>query len=417
MTIASTVDYAAVHQWLRTAAHLVLATDPDHSGTDLEALIERLAAATVVGIGESTRFSRQTYGVRDRIFRTLVTKHGFRALAIQDSVPSGERLDAYVRTGLGDSRSVLAEAWRPWRTAETVATLEWIRVYNQVHPDDPVRVLGIKPVSAQLDDYDVALDYVRRTAPERFTELEAHLSLIRTAHRVDEHVQRHQGIHPGRPFAEHARDALTLLESLPRPTSLDAATAHDDALVRIRRIVDFHKNSVAGLGGFGRDERRAAQTIIDRHNATGARIVYWDGISHTAGLALDIGGETTERFIGEGSHLRTHFGSHYLSVAIGFHHGDLGVAAAPDPAPDLIDATLAAVDLPAFYVDLNGDTPAEVDRWRRAPVQARVISGVYDPARDSEARIRLSSLAGAFDVLIHVHETSPVRWLPEFDAT
>jgi erythromycin esterase len=42
---------------------------------------------------------------------------------------------------------------------------------------------------------------------------------------------------------------------------------------------------------------------------------------------------------------------------------------------------------------------------------------VYDPARDSEARIRLSSLAGAFDVLIHVHEASPVGWLPEFDAT
>ena len=45
------------------------------------------------------------------------------------------------------------------------------------------------------------------------------------------------------------------------------------------------------------------------------------------------------------------------------------------------DATLAAVDLPAFYVDLRGDAPAEVDRWRRAPVRARVISGVYDPAQ------------------------------------
>ncbi|WP_280271193.1 erythromycin esterase family protein [Nocardia wallacei] len=412
--MTTTITDTAPHEWLRAAARPVLGTDSTDTGADLDALADSLATATVVGIGESTRFSRQTYGVRDRLFRRLVTEHGFRALAIQDSVPSGERIDAYVATGAGDARSVLAQAWRPWRTAETVATLEWIREFNRTHPDDRVRVFGVEPVTAQPADYDVALEHVRRIAPERVAELEAHLSVIRTAHRIDEHVQRHQGIHPGRPFAEHARDALALLESL--SPGGEAGAEHAEAIERVRRIVTFHENSVAGLGGFGRDERPSAQTIIDRHDATGARIVYWDGLAHTAGLAIEVGGADTDTFIGAGAHLRRHFGSRYASVAVGFHHGDLGVATAPVPAPDLIDATLAAVDLPAFYVDLRGEVPAAAEQWRQGPAQARVISGVYDPAKDADARLRLSSLHGAFDVLIHIRETAPVRWLPEFDS-
>lgn len=70
----------------------------------------------------------------------------------------------------------------------------------------------------------------------------SHLAPIRTAHHTAEHVQRARGIHPGRPFADHARDALALIRSLP-----DAD--HDDGiLTRMRLIVDFHERSIAGQG-------------------------------------------------------------------------------------------------------------------------------------------------------------------------
>lgn len=424
MTTTSTptdpVDDAAVRAWLRTAARPLTGTDAEHTDTDLEPLIGRLNGATVIGLGESTRFSRQTYGVRERIFRVLVEEHGFRALAIQDGARSGERLDAYVRSGTGDPHSALAGAWRPWRTAETVATLEWIRAYNERHPGDQVRVFGVEPPTAEPADYDMVLDYVRDIAPDRLTELRGHLAPIRTAHRIDEHVQRHQGIHPGRPFVEHARDALVLVESLSDPrveaavSGEDLAHRHATALDRTRLIVAFHENSVAGQGGFARDEEPAADTVISWHDRTGARIVYWDGLAHTSALPVRVGGSDPAAFRGVGSHLRAHFGPRYLSVAIGFHHGDLGTAVAPDPAPDLLDAALAVVDLPAFYLDLRVEAPVAVRRWRDAPVSIRVISGVYDPAQDDRARLRLDSLAGAFDALVHIRQTTPVRWLPEF---
>ncbi|WP_245551232.1 erythromycin esterase family protein [Nocardia paucivorans] len=423
MTISSTAavtgDGAAVRAWLRTAAHPLTGTDAEHTDTDLEPLIERLSGATVVGLGESTRFSRQTYGVRERIFRTLVEEHGFRALAIQDGARSGERLDAYVRHGTGDPCTALAGAWRPWRTAEAVATLEWVRAHNERYPDDRVSVFGVEPPTVEPADYDVVLDHVRDIAPERLAELREHLDPIRTAHRIDEHVQRHRGIHPGRPFVEHARQALALVESLSERWVAAASAEEADrrratVLDRARRIVAFHENSVAGQGGFARDEKPSADTVISWHERTGERIVYWDGIAHTSALPVRMGGSDPAVFRGVGSHLRAYFGSRYLSVAIGFHHGDLGVVVAPDPAPDLLEAALATVDLPAFYLNLHGEAPAAVRRWRDGPVPLRVISGVYDPGEDDRARLAPDSLTGAFDALIHIRQATPVRWLPEF---
>ncbi|MFG2226280.1 erythromycin esterase family protein [Streptomyces sp. NPDC048644] len=186
------------------------------SGAALDELAGRLAdGATIVGIGESTRAARETFGVRDQLFRRLVGRHGFRALAVQDSADVAARLDGYVRGGGGSAASALDGAWRPWRTAEMAEALTWMREFNQDHPDDPIRIFGVKPAQAQPDDYDAVLDHVRASAPERLAQAASYLGLIRTAHHTDEHVQRARGTHPGRPFADHARDALALVRSLP----------------------------------------------------------------------------------------------------------------------------------------------------------------------------------------------------------
>ncbi|MGY1947531.1 erythromycin esterase family protein [Nocardia asiatica] len=401
--LSTTTD---VRAWLRDNAVAIDSSDPDAAGSDLDALITRLGAATVVGLGESTRFSRQTYGVRERIFRGLVERHGFRALAIQDNARSGERWDRFVTAGESDPETVLAGSWRPWRTEESVATLHWIRAYNLAHPQDPVRIFGVEPPRAEPSDYDAVLDYVRHTAPDRSAVIEAHLAPIRTAHHIDEHVQRHQGIHPGRPFAEHAEDALALLTQLPDTKERATALAH------ARLILDFHRRSVASQG-FARDERPSAETVLEWQRRTGAKIAYWDGLAHTTSLPIGFG---TAEFRGAGSHLRAELGDGYLSAGIGFHHGDLGAAVAPDPRPDLVDAALGEVDLPAYYLDLHAAAPEPVRDWLTGPAKLRTISGVYDPAADAEAHIRVSSLADAFDVLIHVRSTTPVHWLSQVSA-
>lgn len=370
----------------------------------LDELAARIAAeATVIGIGESTRFSRETFGVRNQLFCRLVQQYGFRALAIQDSAGAAADLDRYVHSAEGSAESALDGAWRPWRTVEMAATLKWIRAFNQDHPNDPIRIFGVKPVQARPEDYDTVLDHIRKVAPQRWAELASHLEPIRTAHHTEEHVQRARGTHPGRPFVDHARDALTLLRSLP---GVDQA---DGILARMRLIVDFHEHSVAGRGNYSGDTAVWAEAISDYQRRTGLRVVYWDGIGHTAavpvtsGLAPEQGPQPTI-----GSLLRERYGTRYVSVAIGFHHGDLGIATVPEPAEDLVDAMLGTVDLPAHWLDLRRD--AVRCRWD-GPAKARVISGIYTPSRDAAEHITVASLADAFDAVIHIRQVSPVRWL------
>ncbi|WP_051366933.1 erythromycin esterase family protein [Hamadaea tsunoensis] len=380
------------------------AVDLGPAGPLPDATIDRLAAtiaadALIVGMGESTRFAHETFAVRDRLFRRLVHHHGVRGLAIQDSAAIGDRLDSYVTGGDGSAAAALGEAWRPWRTAEMAEALDWIRAFNQAHPDDPVRVFGVRPPQARAADYDVVLDAIRTRAPEHLSEVAAHLDPIRTAHDVDEHVQTARGLHPGRPFAEHARDALAVVASL----GVDPAVER-----RMRLIVDFHTGSVAGRGSYAGDAETWAGRISDLQLRTGSRLAYWDGIAHTAatpvalGLAPERGAQPTV-----GSVLRGRHHGRYVSVAIGFHHGRLGAMTVPPPAADLVDATISRPGEPAFAQDLRHSDP----RHATGPAKVRVISGVYDPARDDAEHMAVATLAGAFDVLIHIREVTPVRRL------
>ncbi|MER5889355.1 erythromycin esterase family protein [Streptomyces sp. NPDC001941] len=372
--------------------------------TALDALARELApGAAVVGIGESTRFAHETFALRDRLTRRLVRDHGFRTVAVQDSAGAADALDAYVTHGRGTAESALATAWRPWRTAETAAALDWMRAFNLEHPGDPVRIIGVKPRQAGPEDYDAVLDHVRAAAPHLLPELAGHLDPIRTAHTLDEHVQRARGTHPGRPFTEHARDALALLDALP-------ARARDaDVRERMRLIADFHAHSVAGKGDYVNDESVWAATVADRHDRTGRGVVYWDGISHTtaAPVALGIRPDRAPHPTA-GSTLRERFGSGYVSVAIGFHHGDLGVVRVPAPARDFLDSALGASAPAAHWIDLR-DARARRD-WA-GPAKARVISGVYRPENDAAEHLAVASLPDAFDVLAHFPEATALSWL------
>ncbi|MFF7725241.1 erythromycin esterase family protein [Streptomyces sp. NPDC008001] len=376
------------------------------SDTALDELAGTLAGpATIVGIGEATRSSRETFGVRDQLFRRLVRHHGFRALAVHEGAGVAAALDRYVRGGEGSAESALDGAWRPWRTAETAAALEWIRAFNRDHPGDPVRIFGVKPVQARPEDYDAVLAHVREWAPDRLAELASHLDPIRTAHETDEHVQRARGVHPGRPFAGHARDALALLRSLP-----GNGRDGDGILARMLLIVEFHEGSVAGRGTYAGDAAVWADVIAEHQRRTGLRVVYWDGIAHTSAAETVLGPAPEDGpQPSVGSLLRKRYGTQYVSVAIGFHHGDLGVAVVPAPAGDTIDAMLGEAELPAHWLDLRRDAVRR--RWD-GPAKLRVISGVYDPARDAAGHIAVASLADAFDVLVHIRRVTPVRPLP-----
>ncbi|MFI1915746.1 erythromycin esterase family protein [Nocardia sp. NPDC020380] len=152
-----------------TAAHPIARLLADHGPVPFDAaalreLAASLAPATVVGLGESTRFSHEIAAIQDQLFRELVSEHGFRVLALQDSADVAARLDAYVRAAEhapATAEEALATAWRPNRTAQTAAVLDWIRDFNRRNETDRIRVIAVKPFQATTADYDAVLDAMR----------------------------------------------------------------------------------------------------------------------------------------------------------------------------------------------------------------------------------------------------------------
>jgi erythromycin esterase len=136
----------AVTSWIRGTAWPVRSLDPSASSDDLAPLGDVFGPAAVIGIGESVRGVRgghELYLLKHRLLRLAVDALGFRALALEEDEAVGAAIDHHLQTGEGDVRALLARAWAPWRTAEFLDVLLWLRARNTAHPDDPVRFVGV----------------------------------------------------------------------------------------------------------------------------------------------------------------------------------------------------------------------------------------------------------------------------------
>ncbi|MEO3764059.1 erythromycin esterase family protein [Streptomyces sp. B5E4] len=400
-----------MRQWVGVNAHALREADPEAALTDLRPLEAMLADAAIVGIGETTRAGHEVTVLGHRVLRVLVEHLGFRVLAFQDDESVVAALDGYVRTGTGDPLTALRELWVPWRTREMLAVVEWARSFNQRHPRDPLRLVGLQPPAARPADYRAVLDQVARAGGgEAYGEVRLHYDTIVTAHEVPEHVQRSRGTHPGRRFADHAQDAFRLVAALP------GAAERPDALEKARLIVDFH---TAGFAGGGYDyaavRRRSVAEMTRLAQDDGVKVAYWEGISFTANAARLEPVVPLESFRSVGNELRRRLGSRYFSLLIAFGQGDVSRLHpgqhVPPPAADSADAVLTAAGPDRYLLDLRMPQPEPVAAWLRGPHRLRGIGGLYDAAADQDHYLTTGPLDEWFDAVVHVRTITPTNLL------
>jgi erythromycin esterase len=130
----------ALDRWITDTALPLTAGRADDPLDDVRPVGELVGGAAVVALGASTRLSHELSVLADRLLRTLVLEHGFRALFLEGDEVASAALDAQLRTG-ADPAALLAGARTFWRTAETLEALRWVGAHNRRHPDDPVRLV------------------------------------------------------------------------------------------------------------------------------------------------------------------------------------------------------------------------------------------------------------------------------------
>jgi erythromycin esterase len=396
---AEGVDAQAVTRWIVDNAHPVATLDPRAPLADLEPLAPMVRDATVVGLGASTRGAHELSTLMHRVLRFLIEEVGFRSLAVEEDWTKGIQIDEYLRTGRGDPRALLADAWLPFRTEEILDVIRWMRSYNERHPADPVRFVGVDISSVRSLAHDAVADYVRRAAPDRLDELEAHYRALRPAAGIDAHTEWYRSQPDKQPFIDHARQAHDLVDGLP------AGEGHALALHHARAIVSFYEYHSTDSLAYA--ELRLAANTIWWHEHTGDKVVYWGGSGHAANARTRTFSppSTSEPEQNAGSYLRDHYGSRYVSIGLTFNHGAVPYPVPPPPAA-FADAALGTAGLDTYLLDLHASQPPPVRAWLTSPAKVRLIGPRFDPDDNAAFHMTGGSLAEWFDIIIHRQATT-----------
>jgi erythromycin esterase len=391
--------------WIVEYAYPLTTVDPRAPLGDLEPLVEMVGDASIVGLARSTHGAHELSTLSHRVLRLLVERLGFRSLALEEDWTTGIPIDEYLRTGSGDPRALLDDANRHNQTEELLDVLRWIRAYNEQHPFDLVRFVGLDISGVDVLAYDAVADHVRRTAPHRLDELEAHHAPLRPTAGSAEHTDWYREQADKQPFIDHARRAHAHVEGLPTGAGCELAVHHSQA------IVDFYElHAIDAAASMSYVESRLAKNVIWWHEHTGHKIVYWSGshaaVGHARTVSFPPAPPRTSR--NAGSYLRDQFGARYVSVGLSFRDGSVPDAV-PAPTPGRADALLASTGLATYLLDLRAPQPDQVRARLHAPAKMRLIGPNYNPAHDADHHMSGGSLGDWFDLVIHHREVTPTH--------
>ncbi len=389
----------------------------------LDRLLARVGDARVVLLGEASHGTSEFYRMRDRITRELITKKGFRFVAIEGDWPDAARVDHYVRHLEYPPSEWTAFARFPvwmWRNDEVRAFVDWLRHHNAplrsasrvaFHGLDLYSLYdSIRAVLKYLDRIDPATAWVAR---ERYgcltpwqsdpaTYGHAALTGAYPTCEADVAVVLTDLLHKRREYAE--RDGERFMDAVQNARLITNAE-------RYYRIMYYGSRASWNL----RDSHmfETLKTLLAFYGPQ-SKAVVWAHNSHIGNAAA------TEMFSrGEynlGHLCRKEFGALAYAVGFGTHRGTVAAASGWDgpmeiktvlPArPDSYESVCHETGKRAFLLDLRGS--GEYIAGLRKPRLERAIGVIYRPETELASHYFQAVLPEQFDEYVWFDETSPI---------
>ncbi len=372
---------------------------------DLGPLKRVLKGVRVLGLGESTHGTREFFQLKHRLLEFAASELGFRAFVIEASYAAAWRVNEFVLHGRGDPGEALAGlGFWTWDTEEVLEMIRWMREYNfGVSEGDRLRFYGMDPQRPQ-QGITLVRDYLQAVAPELLPAVDLQLKTLEVG------TEREREAEAKEQAAIALIGHLSFNENdLVRRSS---AEAFSRALHHARVLLQDLKGQ--------RDRYMAenVQTVLSEL-PHGSRIVLWGHDGHINHMAREAEAPPSLGYL-----LKERMGDEYYSVAFSFGRGgfqarDLdqeGILAehrVADPQAGTLDWQLAAVGLPAFWLDhsrLQGFQEAE--RWLGAEQPYRSVGGLYRPSDPAQFMGDLIVPAKYADAFIFLSETSRARPTP-----
>jgi len=398
--------------------------------TAIDAVIESVADADVVLIGEASHGTHEFYQYRADLTRALIARKGFNLVAVEADWPDAYRVNRWVRLAGHDvtARDTLGDFTRfprwMWRNHVVVDFVNWLRGWNERQPaDQRTGFYGLDLYSLHRSIEHV-VDYLRKVDPgavprakERYAcfdvfgqDMQAYgyASTVGLSPSCERGVVE-QLVELRRKAAEYAtRDG--------RIAADDQFAAEQNA--RVIRNAENHYRAMFIDGGVEswnvRDRHMMSmlEALVD-HVAAGAgraRAVVWAHNSHLGDARATSMASQGELNLGELA--RDKFGSRCRNIGFTTHTGTVTAASGWDgPAQhmrvrpsmrDSYERLFHDTGIPAFALRLHDPgvrAALNVSRIERA------IGVIYRPDTERLSHYFTARLAQQFDVVIHIDET------------
>jgi protein-L-isoaspartate(D-aspartate) O-methyltransferase len=397
----------------------------------LDALLERIADAKVVLIGEATHGTSEFYRMRARITKELITRRGFTVVAVEADWPDASRVDMYAR----DKKPHMKYDWAPfarfpawmWRNRDVADFIEWLRAHNLAKADPEARAAfygldlysmftSMAAVLAYLDDIDVETAKLARIRYGTLTPWQKDPAAYGLA------VLR------GKYTSSESAVVAMLRDMLEKRFEYAARDGYRffDAAQNARVVANAERYYRSMYYGHVESWNLRDQHMFDTlqsllaFHGEGAKAVVWEHNSHVGNAAATEMAARGEHNVGQ--LCREHFGKDAYIIGFGTDRGTVSAAHNWDepmqvmrvrPAHALsYEGVFREAGVPGLMLNLRAPSRRAVrDELMPARLE-RAIGVVYRPETELQSHYFYSVLPMQFDEYMWFTETTALTPLP-----
>jgi erythromycin esterase-like protein len=412
----------------------------------VQPLVEAVAGASLVLIGEATHGTHEFYAARAELTRRLVAEHGFNVIALEADWPDAYRINRFVRHGADDAQAGAGDTapaalddftrfprWM-WRNQDVLAFVRWLGGHNRGRPPgDRTGVYGLDLYSLHRS-IDAVLAYLRKVDPAAARQARDRYACFEDFG----HDPQAYGYASSVGLSPACEDEVTaqLVELRRRAmdyASRDGRIAADEyffAEQNARLVASaetYYRAMFAGRSeSWNLRDRHMHETLEAllahvRQTSGRARAVVWAHNSHLGDARATQMGRGGELNLGQ--LVRERHGGDAWLVGFTTHTGTVTAARNWD---DPAEKRQVTPSLPGSYERLFHDTGLERFwlRQRDRPARdvllperlERAIGVIYRPETERVSHYFRASLAAQFDAVIHIDRTSALEPLDPWAA-
>ena len=411
---------------LRAAAHPLRGERADH-----DVLLDLVADAHFVLLGEGSHGTHDFYHERAEITKRLIAEKGFSAVAVEADWPDAYRVNRYVR-GESDDRDADSAlrgferfpTWM-WRNTVVLGFVEWLKAINSSRtPTDRTGFYGLDLYSL-FNSMGAVIEFLERVDPEAARRARYRYSCFDHFAEDSQAYGYAASFDLSRSCEDEAVNQVVemqrrAMEYLNRTGGDDFFDAERNARL-VKNAEEYYRSMFRGRQSSWNLRDTHMMETIDalvpylRRKGGQPKIVVWAHNSHLGDARATEMGARGELNVGQ--LVRQRYGSDAILVGFTTYTGTVTAATDWDdpgerkrvrPAlPDSYESGFHDTQLPRFFVDLRNG--AGRTALMSKPRLERAIGVIYRPDTERISHYFRADMPRQFDGVYHFDETSAVE--------